>query len=196
MNGSNIEHVTSAKYHGIHLDEKLNWTEHVKQIESKLVKLTSVFYYVSNFIDEKNIKEIYYAYVYPHITYGIEVYGSCPQYNRNRVQNIQSKFLKILSKKKRSASSTALHIDLGVLKFYQISDLYLSILVFKQQTKLLPPVFDNYFRTKQQKGVKETRHFQELYIPFYVDTRLQNTVSSSKAVEHLAKQCFKFNICQ
>ena len=48
-------------------------------------------------------------------------------------------------------SSTALHIDLGVLKYYQISDLYFSILVFKQQNELLPPVFDNYFLIKQQK---------------------------------------------
>jgi hypothetical protein len=99
LNGSSIEYVKESKYLGMYLDEKLNWKYNIAHICSKLNQLSGAFRYLADYIKPDNIRQIYYAYVFPYIKYGIEVYGSCDQSILKPLQTAQNKLLKILCKK-------------------------------------------------------------------------------------------------
>ena len=91
-----IIRVKSVKYIGLYLDEKLNWHDHVNYINQKLVRLNGAFSYISQFIHRNQIMQLYYAYVFPYIKYGIEIYGSCAKYTLNKIQATQTRLLKLL----------------------------------------------------------------------------------------------------
>ena len=81
LHGKQIELVHSAKYLGIYLDCKLSWSEHIKELCIKVSKLSSVFHHITSFIYADMVKQLYYTYVFPHINYGIELYGSACKTN-------------------------------------------------------------------------------------------------------------------
>ena len=80
-NNTQIHRVQSTKYLGVLIDDKFTWQNHIDHLCSKLIKLTHVFRAISRFIDQDMAIQLYYAFVHPHITYGIEVYGTmCKKY--------------------------------------------------------------------------------------------------------------------
>ena len=89
-----------------------------------------MFYYISRFIDETHIKQIYFAYVFPHIKYGIEIYGKCPKYNIKRIQMVQNRLLRILCKKNKRDSATELHQNLKLLKVEQMHSIFVANFVY------------------------------------------------------------------
>ena len=78
---------------GVILDEKLNWEAHIKHLAMELTKTIGAFNIIKNYIPEKNKKQLYYAYVYSKIQYGIEVYGHA---KIRKIQTKQNQALKTL----------------------------------------------------------------------------------------------------
>jgi hypothetical protein len=165
LNNMEIKQVPSVKYLGVYLDEKLSWKYHIDYVAKKLSQLTGVFYHLSRFIPVELVSQIYYAYVFPYIKYGIEVYGSCSKTALNIIQVKQSKLLKIVCKRDMRDSSTALHQELKLLNCQSIHELFTLIFVYKQQNKLLPDIFNNYFRLVGEVNERITRQQNNLYIP-------------------------------
>ena len=83
--GKVIQRVEVARYLGIHVDEKLSWSQHVNYICKKIRKLGFVFRLLARYINHYQICQLFYAFVYPHIYYGIEVYGTC---NKTTMQSL------------------------------------------------------------------------------------------------------------
>ena len=119
---------------------------------------------------------IYYAYIFPHIKYGIEVYGACPTYLLNKLQATQTRILKILLHLKRRDSASAMFRKHEILNCKQIYELYLSMFVYKQQNNLLPLVFKDFFLCNIQKGRRLTRQSNDIYIDRYRTTQGQKTI--------------------
>ena len=69
---SKIERVYCTKLIGMYLDDKLNWVPHFNSSINKLGKLKGAFHYISQYEDKPYLKQIYYAYEFPNIRYGIE----------------------------------------------------------------------------------------------------------------------------
>ena len=67
LQSKQIELVKSAKYLGIYLVCKLSWCEHIKELCMELSKLSNVFHHITSFISPYMVRQLYYAYVFPHI---------------------------------------------------------------------------------------------------------------------------------
>ena len=93
-----IPKVTQFKYIGLKLDENLTWEPHVNNICSALVRYYSIFYNIRNSIVSDITRAIYYAFIYPHISYAIEIYGSANDTLISKLQAQQNKLLKLLVK--------------------------------------------------------------------------------------------------
>ena len=72
-----IDRVQSVQYLGMLLDEKLYWHEHVTQTCASLIKYFGIFNHIKNFVSVKIERQLYFAFVYSRIQYGIEIYGNC-----------------------------------------------------------------------------------------------------------------------
>ena len=164
MNNNKINHVQSVKYLGVYLDEKLNWELHVRTICNKIMKLVGATNYISKFINKNHALQIYYAYFFPIIKCGIELYGISPKYVLNRLQATQTRILKLLSQKHPRESTTEMFKDLNILNCEQLHTFFLLLFVYKHQNNLLSDIFHDYFVRNIDIGRPSTRQSNNIYI--------------------------------
>ena len=116
----------------------------------KLSKLSGVFHHIALFICPDMVRQLYYAYVFPHISYGIELYGAACKTNLTKIQVAQNLLLKALTKCKRRDSATALHQKLNIPNVGEIYSLTILIFVHKQYSNLAPCVFNQFYKLNSE----------------------------------------------
>ena len=96
INGNNLERVATVKYLGLHIDEKLNFNQHIKHITHKIAPILGALKRL-NFVNETRINNmIYHAHILSHIRHNLTVWSMCPKYLKNKVKRLMRKSLKIL----------------------------------------------------------------------------------------------------
>ena len=75
IDNASITRVYSAKYLGIIIDVKFNWIEHITYIKNKISKAIGIMYKARQYLNNSSLVNLYYSYVYPYLTYCIEVWG-------------------------------------------------------------------------------------------------------------------------
>ena len=75
IDNASITRVSSAKYLGIIIDVKFNWIEHITYIKNKISKAIGIMYKARQYLNKSSLVNLYYSYVYPYLTYCIEVWG-------------------------------------------------------------------------------------------------------------------------
>jgi hypothetical protein len=164
LNNVDNKQVPAVKYLGVYLDEKLSWRYHIDHVSKKLSQLTGAFYHLSKFLPYESVCDIYYAYIFPHIKYGIEVYGTCSKTLLNVLQVQQNKLLKILCKRNIRDSATALHQELGLLSCQNVNEQFTLLFVFKQRNNLLPNIFMDYYKLVGDVNVRSSRQSNLIFV--------------------------------
>ena len=76
---------------GIIVDDKLNWLGHITYVKAKISKGIDFGIKQGN-----NLKYLYHAYIYPYLTYCVEVWGCASKCHLNKLFPLQKKILRIL----------------------------------------------------------------------------------------------------
>ena len=71
-----IKKVQHCRYLGLLIDDTLTWSHHIDTIYSKLLKYIGIFYKIRSKLPWSILRNIYFAFVYPNILYGIEIYAN------------------------------------------------------------------------------------------------------------------------
>ena len=144
-----IKRVKSFKYLGLILDETLNWGDHVNSLCSSLLKYFGIFNQIKHKVYAKIARQIYFAFIYSRIKYGIELYGNCSATNLNKIQTLQNKLMKMLLQLDRLTPTNSLHHNLNILKVQDIFKCNQLNFVNDILLKRCPEVFFEYFVPKQ-----------------------------------------------
>ena len=73
-----IERKQEARFLGVIVDESLNWSKHIKTIESKMSRYVGIMYKLKNKLPLQVRLQIYHSFVQSHINYCPLVWGfSC-----------------------------------------------------------------------------------------------------------------------
>ena len=91
INGSSVQEVDDAKCLGIIIDNKLNWIEHIKCISRKIAKGTGIITKARKSVESETLLNLYNALIFPHITYGIYVWGTAAAVHLHRLHLFQKK---------------------------------------------------------------------------------------------------------
>ena len=137
------------------MDEKLNYNEHVQSISNSLIKYFGIFNHIKYKVNDKTVRQLYFAFVFSRLKYDIEIYGNCSERNINTLQTMHNKLLKLLLHLDRLTPTNRLYKHLYILK---ISDLYkCKVLSFVNETQLgkCPEIFENYFEKNTKKPKKK-----------------------------------------
>ena len=70
-----IKYQHTTKYLGIILDDQLNWKSHITEVNKKITKYIGIFGKVRHLVPKECLISLYYAFIYPRINYGIEMYS-------------------------------------------------------------------------------------------------------------------------
>ena len=104
-----IKWVTEMKYLGLVLDEKLNYNEHVQSISNFLMRYFGIFNHIKYKVNNKTARQLYFAFVFSRLKYGIEIYGNRSETNINKLPTMQNKLLKLLLHLDRLTPTNKLH---------------------------------------------------------------------------------------
>lgn len=117
LNGQQLPRSNNAKYLGMHLDRRLNWKEHIskkrKQLDLKLSKLYWLIGRKSK-LSLNNKLIVYKVILKPVWTYGVQLWGTASASNMQKLQQFQSKSLRIITDAPWFVSNETLHNDLHI----------------------------------------------------------------------------------
>ena len=143
--GFAIKRCSTIQYLGLLLDENLSWQPHIEHVCKSLVKYFGIFNQIKYFVSKVIARQLYFAFVYSRIKYGIEVYGNCADYLLNKVQIMQNKLLKLLLRIDYRTHTSALHKGLNILLVKDIYEANILSFVNDCLTGNCPDYFAQYF---------------------------------------------------
>ena len=98
IQGTPICNVKCVKFLGIHLDDRLNYNDHVISLSKRLAGVVGVMTKLRDLVPVSNLRLIYNSLFQSVLSYGITVWGGCGKTNRTKIMNVQRRALKLLDK--------------------------------------------------------------------------------------------------
>lgn len=166
INGQQINKVSSCKYLGVFIDDALKWNVHIDYVYSKIIKFASFFYKLRSFVPKECLCKIYYAFVFPYINFGVEIYANCSNAALDKLIKLNNKLLRILLDKKYDTPNIELYRIINSLPIPLLHEMKLLEIVHKcyYHKHLLPEIFQNYFVTNNLVHHHHTRNKLNLHL--------------------------------
>ena len=127
------------------------WRHNNKQACRNFGKFIGIFYKLRWKVSFNVLKSLYFAFVHPHLLYGIEVYGNSSLSHLNKLIILNNKLLRIVQNKSLRTPVIELYRNFNTLPLPQLHQFQLLCLVHKYLhcRSQLPIVFSKYFYIKQ-----------------------------------------------
>lgn len=117
-----IQQTTKTQFLGITLDNSLNWSFELASLKTKLIRINGFFYRIRHKINSHWKQILYYAFVYPLLTYTIDLMG-----NRNntikQLQTLQNLIIKTLFNFPKLQNTISLYKRTKILMISEILNL-------------------------------------------------------------------------
>ena len=89
-----IEHKHEARFLGVIMDESLNWSCHVKAVQSKMSRYVGIMYKIKKFLPLNARQQIYHSFVQSYVNYCSLVWGFTAKSNIDSLFTKQKKALR------------------------------------------------------------------------------------------------------
>ena len=93
-----LEQVDNTKFLGVYIDQHLTWKTHVNFIAAKISKSVGLLYKAKYYLPSKSLLTLYYALVYPYLTYCNLIWASTYVTNLQRIYLLQKRAVRAISK--------------------------------------------------------------------------------------------------
>ena len=131
--------VESAKYLGAIIDRKLNWIDHITYAKNRISKGIGIMYKARHFLSKRALLDLYYAYIYPYMTYCIEVWGCASQTQLNCIFCCKKKkIVRILNCSYYFSHTNPLFLPMEDLPLRKIFFHRVGLVMYKYSDHLLP----------------------------------------------------------
>jgi len=132
VNNTVLEVVHNYKFLGTTLDDKLNFSVNLKELQGKISQLTGISYRVGPFLNESSARSLYFAIVHSRLSYGITIWGGTANTHLNPLQISQNKIIRnLFGHKFPLLSTTLLFYKQGILKLEDMYKLELGLVIYK-----------------------------------------------------------------
>lgn len=182
LNNINIERVNETKFLGVILQDDLTWTSHIADKSKKISQISAILTRLKHDLPKQTLKTIYNALIEPHLTYGITAWASLPNSSIKRLQLIQKRTIRTISKGKYNCHTDPLFKSLKILKIVDCYQLKCSQLYHKKLKNLLPYYHELQLLTREE------------YIPNHTRTRQQNHIYIHSIKTNIEKRLLNYSV--
>ena len=170
-----LEKVSSIKFLGITVDNKLSWKIHIGNIIKTISRNTGIINRLKSFLPPSSLLTLYSSLILPYFNYGILTWGNTHQTLLDKLLVQQKRALRVICN-----TSSRTHTDplFSKLKILKINDLYkfqLGQFMYNFTNNSLPQVFDSMFLRNQSVHNYPTRQSDEFHLPLLRTLLAQNT---------------------
>ena len=75
----------------------LSWKDHILNISKKISRAIGVMYMIRSFVNIAILKSLYYAIIYSHLVYAIQIWGSAYDSHLKKIVVIQKRALRLVA---------------------------------------------------------------------------------------------------
>ena len=161
-----ISHKSFVKFLGISIDEKLDWHEHIHSCKNKISKTLYCLRSLKNTLPKQHLRTLYQTLIQPHLEYGIVLWGAAHETHINKLNVIQKKAIRIVSKAKYNEHTLPLFKELKLLKIQDLHKLLLGKFMYKAIHNQLPPPLIPYFPQNTEIHSYSTRQASNSHIQY------------------------------
>ena len=126
-----IQQETTAKYLGIIIDNKLNWTPQINFIKNKISSGCWALNKVKKYLDPNSLKIIYYGLIYQRLQYCVSCWGGAAISNLKKIITLQKRAVRTIANVDYRAPTSTIFQNLQLLKFNDIYELQIAKIMFK-----------------------------------------------------------------
>ena len=93
-----LENVKNCKFLGLHINESMDWKDHMIYVKSQLSKATGTVNTVKDYIPKKVLRSLYFSLIQPYLIYCLPIWGSnhnCTEFND--ISIIQKRAIRIIT---------------------------------------------------------------------------------------------------
>jgi len=177
LDNQQIIKVRFIKFLGVILDETMSWAEQINNIKNKISKGMGIILKARKSLQRNTLLTLYYSFIYPHLIYCIDSWGSACATHLLSVFRLQKKVLRIIKCVPRCYESKKLFAEFQVLSLSQLHHYSVAIFMYKYKIGKLPGVFHSFFQANPT--VYPTRSQHLLQIP------LCTSVLSQKRIRYI-----------
>lgn len=129
--GTDVQHVGSVKYLGLHIDRELNWSKHIDTVCARLSGTIGALRKL-HFLPSKILRTLYYAIVHPHLEYASAIWTSARKTRVHKLQVLQRRAMKCCFKLKTRHPTLDLFLNVGktILPLKALGTLQICTTVF------------------------------------------------------------------
>jgi hypothetical protein len=96
VRGAEIERVRCIKYLGLMIDEKMDWTEHISYIKTKIRPFLAMLRRTTYLIPSSTRLSVYYSYIHCHLTYLAPLWGYTTNTRLDELTRFQNKAIRLI----------------------------------------------------------------------------------------------------
>jgi hypothetical protein len=138
LRSCSVKLVQSTKFLGVYIDDKLNWAVHITELVTKLNRSLGMMKVASHCLPHDVLLQIFYAFFYSHLTYGVLVWGNSHACHLHPVEVLYKKCLRLLCGKSLFEHTPPLAKQLNLVVFSDLYVWFLAVFMFKVYWQLLP----------------------------------------------------------
>jgi len=165
IDGKKVQRVSSIKFLGVIIDEKLSWNEHVAFVRGKISRSIGMLCVARSLLNKAILTNLYYTFLHPFFTYCLDVWGRCSSHLFQSLFKIQKRAIRVISFSKKFAHTAPLFQSLGILPLRDLYIFTIAIFMYKHHTKRLPPSLDSLFTQNYVVHNAVTRQRFNLHVP-------------------------------
>ena len=91
-----IEWVEEFKYLGLILNAKMSYSNHINKICTKISQHIGIFSHLSKVVPREVLVLLYHAFILPHLTLHIELWGAAPEWHISKLRVKQNNLLRAI----------------------------------------------------------------------------------------------------
>ena len=140
-----LVNVSTTKFLGVFIDEKLSWKTHIDNICKTISRNIGIINKLKYFLPSRTLLTLYHTLILPYINYGIIAWGCAIQTQLNRILLLQKKALRIIFQTQFRSHTDILFFENNILKVKDIYVFQLGQFMFKLSKDDLPAIFSDMF---------------------------------------------------
>jgi hypothetical protein len=201
-----VSEVYEVKFLGIIFDHKMSWQPHIMHIKNKIAKGLGIILKARKLLNSKTLIALYYAFIYPYLLYGIEVWGNATLNKLDPLIKIQKRTVRIITFAKFREHTAPIFQLLNLLNISKIYLQRVSLFMFKLNHDMLPKCFEQFCIRNTAYHNYNTRNQLKYHIPL-VNSSIYQRSLIYRGVKiwnyfidiidhHESIHCFKYKVKQ
>ncbi len=157
IDNNSIKEKDYIKYLGVLIDNKLNWKQHTQYVNTKVSKGIGILAKMRHFVSQDVLRQLYHAFIAPHISYGLICWGSASKCNTTLLNKSLKKAVRIMNFADYRAKSKPLFSKLGLFNFDDLFKLEVAKFMYDINNNSITPVLCDLFQKTNARHNYKTR---------------------------------------